>query len=153
MPADDISHPIPDLTGYITEGQIVLDREMDRKGIYPPVKVLPSLSRLMKDGTGKGYTDPDHPVLAEQLYAAYARAVQVRVMASVVGVEGLPETDKQFLNFADCFEQQLIQQSEPRDLEKSMALGWQLLKTLPVGELHRLSDTQIARHIEEENDG
>ncbi len=99
MPADDIGHPIPDLTGYITEGQIVLSRDLDRRGIYPPVNVLPSLSRLMKDGTGGQYTHPDHPALSSQLYAAYARAVQARVLASVVGEEGLADTDRHYLAF------------------------------------------------------
>ena len=110
MPSDDITHPIPDLTGYITEGQIVLDRELDRADIYPPIKVLPSLSRLMKDGTGEGYTHTDHPDLASQLYAAYAQAVHLRVLASVVGREGLSKNDQLFLDFGDQFEQQLIQQ-------------------------------------------
>jgi V/A-type H+-transporting ATPase subunit B len=147
MPADDIGHPIPDLTGYITEGQIVLSRELDRRGIYPPVNVLPSLSRLMKDGTGGQYTDPDHPALASQLYAAYARAAQVRVLASVVGQEGLADTDRQYLRFGTEFEQRLASQSGARTLEQSMALGWQLLAELPAGELTRLSDAQIAAHI------
>ncbi len=149
MPADDIGHPIPDLTGYITEGQIVLDRELDRRGIYPPVKVLPCLSRLMDAGTGEGYTHPDHPALAHQLYAAYARAVRVRVLASVVGAEGLPEVDRRFLEFGDAFEQQLVHQLEGRTLEESMATGWHLLRSLPVSELHRLSDAQIKRYLEE----
>ncbi|MDO8420464.1 MAG: V-type ATP synthase subunit B, partial [Rubrivivax sp.] len=104
MPADDIGHPIPDLTGYITEGQIVLSRDLDRRAIYPPVDVLPSLSRLMKDGTGGHYTHPDHPALSSQLYAAYARAVQARVLASVVGEEGLAATDRQYLAFGQAFE-------------------------------------------------
>ncbi len=147
MPADDISHPIPDLTGYITEGQIVLDRELDRKGIYPPVKVLPSLSRLMKDGTGEGYTDPDHPALASQVYAAYARAARVRVLASVVGEEGLPEDDRRFLNFGDACERELIHQPRGRTLEESMATAWHLLRLLPRGELTRLSDEQIGKHL------
>ena len=147
MPADDISHPIPDLTGYITEGQIVMDRELDRKGLYPPVRVLPSLSRLMKDGTGEGYTDPDHPDLASQLYAAYARAMQVRVLASVVGVDGLPETDRRYLEFGDAFEERLVHQEAERTLEESMSLGWELLRLLPRVELHRLTDEQIAEHL------
>ncbi len=147
MPADDISHPIPDLTGYITEGQIVLDRDLDRRGIYPPVKVLPSLSRLMKDGTGEGYTHADHPDLANQIYAAYARAVQVRVLASVVGVEGLPDVDRQYLAIGDRFEEELVQQTGTRTLEQSMAVGWELLKALPVSELSRLSDEQVDRYI------
>lgn len=147
MPADDITHPIPDLTGYITEGQIVLSRELDRRGVYPPVSVLPSLSRLMKDGTGGHYTDPDHPALASQLYAAYARAVQARVLASVVGEDGLADTDRRYLRLGTDFEHQLLAQDGPRTLEASMAIGWQLLAGLPVGELTRLSDRQIATHL------
>ena len=152
MPSDDITHPIPDLTGYITEGQIVLDRGLDRADIYPPVRVLPSLSRLMKDGTGEGYTHADHPDLANQLYAAYARAVHVRVLASVVGREGLAGIDQQFLDFGERFEQQLVHQTDIRTLEQSMEAGWALLRELPASELHRLNDTQIARYIEPEAD-
>ncbi|MEZ5839116.1 MAG: V-type ATP synthase subunit B [Hyphomicrobiales bacterium] len=147
MPADDIGHPIPDITGYITEGQIVLDRELDHRGVYPPVNVLPSLSRLMDAGTGKGFTDPDHPGLAHQLFAAYARAIRVRVLASVVGRDGLTATDRRFLDFADVFETELVGQPAARTLEESMAVGWQVLARLPAGELARLSDAQIARHI------
>lgn len=152
MPSDDITNPIPDLTGYITEGQIVLDRELNRRDIYPPVKVLPSLSRLMKDGVGEGFTDPDHPALANQLYAAYARAVHVRVLASVVGPEGLSPIDRQFLDFGDQFEQQLVHQETARTLEQSMDLGWQLLRKLPESELLRLSDAQVRRYIKVEAD-
>jgi len=147
MPSDDITHPIPDLTGYITEGQIVLDRELDRADIYPPVKVLPCLSRLMKDGIGEGFTHGDHPDLANQLYAAYARAVHVRVLASVVGREGLTETDRQFLDFGDLFETQFIHQQGMRNLEAGMEIGWRLLRTLPAGELYRLNDRQIEEYI------
>jgi len=147
MPSDDIGHPIPDLSGYITEGQIVLSRELDRAGVFPPVAVLPSLSRLMKDGTGKGYTHEDHPALASQLYAAYARAVQARVLASVVGEEGLSETDRSYLVFGKQFEKQLIDQRGPRALEASMEVGWRLLAALPRGELARLSDAQIERYL------
>jgi V/A-type H+-transporting ATPase subunit B len=150
MPSDDITHPIPDLTGYITEGQIVLDRDLDRMDIYPPVNVLPCLSRLMKDGTGEGFTHADHPALANQLYAAYARAVHMRVLASVVGREGLAETDRLFLDFGDLFERQLVNQQDARSLEQSMAIGWQLLRTLPISELHRLSDRQIDKYIKED---
>jgi V/A-type H+-transporting ATPase subunit B len=148
MPADDIGHPIPDLTGYITEGQIVLSRDLDRRAIYPPIDVLPSLSRLMKDGTGGKYTHPDHPALSSQLYAAYARAVQARVLASVVGEEGLSATDRQYLAFGTSFEEDLVSQSEPRTLEQSMEAGWRLLAGLPVSELTRLSDAQIAAHAD-----
>jgi len=147
MPADDIGHPIPDLSGYITEGQIVFDRELDRRGLYPPVKVLPSLSRLMKDGTGAKYTHADHPALASQLYAAYARAMQTRILAGVVGEEGLAETDRLFLEFGRRFEQELVQQAAPRTLDESMAVGWNILRVLPSSELTRLSDAQIAQHL------
>jgi len=148
MPADDIGHPIPDLSGYITEGQIVIDRELDRRGIYPPVKVLPSLSRLMKDGTGAKYTHADHPPLASQLFASYARGTQARILAGVVGEEGLSETDRKYLEFANRFEQELVNQRDARSLEESMNVGWQLLRVLPKSELTRLSDAQIAANIE-----
>ncbi|BCO30529.1 V-type ATP synthase subunit B [Thiohalobacter sp. COW1] len=148
MPSDDISHPIPDLTGYITEGQIVLDRNLHRRGLYPPVKVLPSLSRLMKDGTGRGFTHEDHPDLANQLYAAYARAVQVRVLANVVGEDGLTETDRYYLRFGEQFEREFVAQAARRSLEASMEIGWRLLAALPAAELHRLNDAQIAKYIE-----
>jgi V/A-type H+-transporting ATPase subunit B len=153
MPSDDITHPIPDLTGYITEGQIVLDRELDRTGIYPPVKVLPCLSRLMKDGTGADFTHADHPALANQLYAAYARAVHIRVLASVVGREGLSEIDRRFLDFGDLFEKELVQQRSARTLEQSMETGWRLLRTLPASELYRLNDAQITKYIDTDKPG
>ncbi|MBI5922724.1 MAG: V-type ATP synthase subunit B [Betaproteobacteria bacterium] len=148
MPSDDIGHPIPDLTGYITEGQIVLSRELDRAGIYPPIGVLPSLSRLMKDGIGRGSTHADHPSLSSQLYAAYARAIQARVLASVVGEEGLLDIDRKYLAFGTSFEQDLVQQTAARTLEDSMAIGWGLLRGLPISELARLTDAQIAQYIE-----
>ena len=148
MPSDDIGHPIPDLTGYITEGQIVLSRELDRAGIYPPIGVLPSLSRLMKDGIGSGSTHADHPALSNQLYAAYARAVQARVLASVVGEEGLLNVDRNYLAFGASFERDLVQQTGARTLETSMEIGWRLLRALPKSELARLSDAQIERYIE-----
>lgn len=147
MPSDDIGHPIPDLSGYITEGQIVLSRELDRAGVYPPVNVLPSLSRLMKDGTGKGYTHADHPALASQLYAAYARATQARLLASVVGEEGLSETDRRYLAFGADFERKLVHQSGARTLAQSMEVCWALLRRLPRSELSRLSDAQIEAHL------
>jgi V/A-type H+-transporting ATPase subunit B len=149
MPGDDIGHPIPDLTGYITEGQIVLGRDLDRKGVFPPVSVLPSLSRLMDNGIGEGYTHADHPNLAHQLFAAYARATRVRVLASVMGMEGLSDTDKRYLEFGDVFENELVNQTGPRTLEESMEIGWRLLRILPQAELSRLSDTQIERYMRE----
>jgi V/A-type H+-transporting ATPase subunit B len=147
MPADDISHPIPDLTGYITEGQVVLDRTLDHKGVFPPINVLPSLSRLMDQGIGKGYSHQDHPALANQLFASYAKAVRIRVLASVVGRDGLTALDRNYLEFADDFEGTLIRQSERRTLEESMAVGWQVLARLPRSELARLSDAQITQYI------
>jgi V/A-type H+-transporting ATPase subunit B len=148
MPNDDITHPIPDLTGYITEGQIVLDRDLHRRDLYPPIRVLPSLSRLMKDGTGEHLTHADHPALAAQLYAAYSRAQQTRVLASVVGEDGLSETDRRFLVFGERFETRVIQQGgSARSLEESMAAGWEVLAELPLTELHRLSDRQIRDHL------
>ena len=147
MPGDDISHPIPDLTGYITEGQIVLDRRLDRAGIYPPIAVLPSLSRLIDQGTGAGYTHEDHPALASQLYTAYARANQVRVLASVVGEQGLPATERRYLRFGNEFEARLIRQDRPRTLAESLKVGWDLVRELPETELSRLSDAQLARYV------
>ena len=147
MPGDDIGHPIPDLTGYITEGQVVLARDLDRKGVYPPVAVLPSLSRLMDDGTGEGYTHKDHPNLAHQLFSAYSRAMRMRVLASVMGVEGLSDVDRRYLDFGDRFEAELVSQDGPRSLEESLDIGWRLLRMFPEAELSRLTDEQIDRHI------
>ncbi len=147
MPSDDNSHPIPDLTGSLTEGQITLNRSLDREGIYPPVGVLPSLSRLMKDGIGSGFTHADHPALANQLYAAYAHATQVRLLANVVGSDGLTPEDRVMLTFGQQFERRFIHQDRPRTLDESMAVGWALLRLLPLSELSRLSDAQIAAHI------
>jgi V/A-type H+-transporting ATPase subunit B len=148
MPGDDIGHPIPDLTGYITEGQIVLDKELDRAGVYPPVKVLPSLSRLMDAGIGAGATHADHPGLANQLFAAYARATRVRLLASVLGREGLSAAELRYLEFGDAFERQLVHQERSRTLEESMAAGWQVLRLLPPQELTRLDRRQLAHYIE-----
>ena len=150
MPNDDIGHPIPDLSGYITEGQIVLQRDLDRRGVYPPVAVLPSLSRLMDNGIGADYTDADHPALAHQLFAAYARAARVRVLASVMGEEGLSEADRRYLGFGERFESEFVNQDGPRTLEESMSIGWRLLALLPLEELSRLSDEQIERYVHAE---
>jgi V/A-type H+-transporting ATPase subunit B len=147
LPGDDIGHPIPDLTGYITEGQIVLDRDLDRRDVDPPINVLPSLSRLMDYGTGEGFTDADHPALASQLFAAYASARRVRVLASVMGQEGLSDTDQQYLEFGDRFEQDLVNHEAARTLEESMAIGWKILAVLPDSELTRLSNEQIIRCV------
>jgi len=148
MPNDDIDHPVPDLTGYITEGQIVLSRELDHKGIYPPVDILPSLSRLMKDGIGEGMTRSDHPNLASQVYAAYSRVQTVRSLVSVVGEEGLSRTDTQYLEFGDAFERRLVNQwyNERRSLDVTLDLAWELLSYLPPEELNRVSEDQIRQH-------
>lgn len=153
MPADDISHPIPDLTGYITEGQLVLDRALDHKGVYPPINVLPSLSRLMDQGVGAGFTHEDHPSLASQLFASYAKAMQVRLLASVVGRDGLTQTDREYLEFADLFECDVIRQDRSRTLEESLELGWRVLRRLPKIELARLSDAQISRYLDRNEGG
>ncbi len=133
MPNDDITHPVPDLTGYITEGQIVLDRALDGSGIYPPVSILPSLSRLMKDGIGEGFTRADHAALANQLFASYAKVQDARSLASVIGEEELSESDKKLLEFGKKFENMFIKQSEneARSMEQSLTLGWELLSELP----------------------
>ncbi len=145
MPNDDITHPVPDLTGYITEGQIVLGRELNGKGIYPSIDILPSLSRLMKDSIGKGYTREDHPHLFMQLYASYARVKEVRAIASIVGEEELGAVDKAYLKFGDEFEHHFINQgfNEARTMEESLALGWKMVSMLPKSELSGLREEEI----------
>lgn len=145
MPNDDVTHPVPDLTGYITEGQIVLDRTLDSMGIYPPVGVLPSLSRLMKDGIGDGFTRADHSALSNQLFASYAKVMDARSLASVIGEEELSPVDKQYLYFGKLFEQQFLTQrhNENRSIEQSLDLGWRLLSTLPRSELDRVDDAVL----------
>ena len=144
MPNDDITHPIPDLTGYITEGQIVLDRNLHGQAIYPPISVLPSLSRLMKDGIGKGYTREDHQDLANQLFSAYAKVGEARNLASVIGEDELSPIDKKYLEFGKAFEEHYIGQgpNENRTIEETLDLGWELLRILPKEELDRV-DTKI----------
>ncbi len=145
MPEDDMTHPIPDLTGYITEGQIVLGRELYRRGIYPPVNILPSLSRLMKSGIGEGKTRKDHPHLSDQLYASYSHAQWVRSLASIVGEDELSSRERLYLRFADEFERKFIKQGfdEERSIEKSLDIGWEVLSLLPEDELHRVSHDEI----------
>lgn len=147
MPNDDISHPVPDLTGYITEGQIVLSRELFRRNIYPPIDVLPSLSRLMKDGIGEGYTRVDHPALANQLYAAYARVQEVRSLAEVIGEEELSHVDRLYITFGQRFEEQLVNQGvdESRSVEETLDQGWDVLSVLPRSELTRIGDELLDR--------
>ncbi|HUH97571.1 MAG TPA: V-type ATP synthase subunit B [Anaerolineales bacterium] len=175
MPSDDITHPVPDLTGYITEGQITLGRELNHQGIYPPIAVLPSLSRLMKDGiggprmiiqnetgsqsrlmdhgTGKDRTRADHPHLAAQLYAAYAHTQDVRALASVIGEEELGTVDQQYLKFGRAFEREFINQdfTENRTIEQTLNIGWRLLSLLPQEELTRVSLDELKQYYKSEN--
>jgi V/A-type H+-transporting ATPase subunit B len=145
MPNDDITHPIPDLTGYITEGQIVLSREMHQKGIYPPFDTLSSLSRLMKDGIGEGKTRKDHPDLYSQLYASYSRVQKVRSLASIIGEEELSEVDRSYIDFGEKFEKTFLQQDpgESRTIEETLNIGWELLRVLPRSELVRIKEDEI----------
>ena len=148
MPNDDITHPIPDLTGYITEGLIVLDRSLHSAGIYPPISVLPSLSRLMKDGIGKGYTREDHPALANQLFASYAKVKDVRALASVIGEDELSATDKQYLEFGRRFENEFVCQGflDNRPLEETFSSGWDLLSLLPESELNMVDTATLKKY-------
>lgn len=152
MPNDDITHPVPDLTGYITEGQIVLDRELNSKGYYPPVGVLPSLSRLMKDGIGEGYTRADHSAVSNQLFAAYAKVQDARSLASVIGEDELSPIDKQYMSFGDLFEKHFIAQGAKanRSIEETLDLGWDLLSVLPIEELDRVDDEVLKEHYNHE---
>lgn len=142
MPNDDITHPIPDLTGYITEGQIVLDRVLDHTGVYPPISVLPSLSRLMKDGIGEGYTRSDHSDVANQLFASYAKVMDARALASVIGEDELSELDKAYMEFGKKFEKYFITQcaDENRSIDETLDLGWNLLSLLPKSALDRVNE-------------
>ena len=148
MPNDDITHPVPDLTGYITEGQIVLDRSLDSTGIYPPVSVLPSLSRLMKDGIGEGFTREDHSALANQLFSAYAKVRDAVSLASVIGEDELSDIDKKYLEFGKAFENRFIKQgmNENRSIEETLDLGWEILTILPESELDRISGDLIEKY-------
>ena len=149
MPGDDITHPIPDLTGYITEGQIVLDRGMDATGLYPPVSVLPSLSRLMKDGIGAGYTREDHVTLSNQLFACYAKVQDAKALASVIGEEELSQSDKQLMAFGRAFEQEFIGQGNTdRTMEQTLDLGWELLAALPRNALDRCDAETLDKYYE-----
>ena len=148
MPNDDISHPIPDLTGYITEGQIVLDRELSMKGIYPPVSGLPSLSRLMKDGIGEGMTRDDHAAVSSQLFAAYSKVKSIRNLASIIGEEELSDLDRLYLKFGNQLESRFFTQGEyeDRSIEETLNLGWEILSILPVSELHRIKEDLIKKY-------
>ncbi len=152
MPGDDITHPIPDLTGYITEGQIVLNRDIHRKGIYPAIDVLPCLSRLMNLGIGEGKTRPDHRGVADQLYSGYAEGRDLRSLSAVVGEEALTETDRKYLKFADLFEKEFLTQgkNEDRSIEETFEIGWKLLSTLPEAELKRIKTEYIKKYYKPE---
>lgn len=149
MPNDDITHPIPDLTGYITEGQIVLDRTLESKGIYPPISVLPSLSRLMKSGIGEGFTRADHQSVANQLFACYAKVQDVRALASVIGEEELSDGDKQMLSFGRAFEQRFLNQGfTDRTMLETLDIGWELLRLLPRNQLDRIDDKLLDEYYD-----
>ena len=148
MPGDDITHPIPDLSGYITEGQIVVSRDLHRKGIYPPINVLPSLSRLMNSGIGEGKTREDHKAVSDQMYAAYAEGNDLRGLVAIVGKEALSERDRKFLEFADMFEDQFVRQgrNEDRDIDTTLEIGWNLLAELSEAQLTRIDSETIAKY-------
>jgi V/A-type H+-transporting ATPase subunit B len=148
MPNDDITHPIPDLTGYITEGQIVLERELYSRGVYPPIAGLPSLSRLMKDNIGKNLTREDHPALASQLFASYARVKDIRALAAIIGEEELSPLDHLYLKFGDEFEKRFLSQNyyERRTLEEGLDLGWDILSILPIEELVRIKEESLKKY-------
>jgi len=150
MPDDDMTHPIPDLTGYITEGQIVLSRQLHRRGVYPPIDVLRSLSRLMNNGIGPEHTRDDHRDLANQLYACYAEGQDIRRLVAIVGEEALSELDRQYLRFAEQFERELIHQGDQeRGIEDTLNLGWRLLALIPQSELRRINKELISRYFSE----
>jgi V/A-type H+-transporting ATPase subunit B len=141
MPDDDITHPIPDLTGYITEGQLVLSRELHRRGVFPPIDVLPSLSRLMNAGIGQGKTVPEHREWSDQLYAVYTRGREARTMAAIVGEAGLSAADRRALGFADQFERAFVNQGTTRrPIVETIETGWRLLEGMPREDLVRISD-------------
>ncbi|HBV52990.1 MAG TPA: V-type ATP synthase subunit B [Clostridiales bacterium] len=148
MPNDDINHPIPDLTGYITEGQIVMDRALNQKGVYPPVSILPSLSRLMKDGIGEGYTREDHSAVANQLFSAYSKVQEIRALASVIGEEDLSAEDRRYMDFGREFEERFLSQSydENRSITETLDLGWKLLAILGADQLDRIDPELIQKY-------
>ena len=154
MPNDDITHPIPDLTGYITEGQIVLDRTLHGQSIYPPISVLPSLSRLMKDGIGEGFTREAHQDVANQLFSCYATVGDARALASVIGEDELSPIDKKYLEFGKAFEERYIGQGpeENRSMIETLDLGWELLKILPREELDRIDTKIIDKYLPKEQE-
>ena len=155
MPEDDKTHPIPDLTGYITEGQIILSRELYRKNIMPPIDVLPSLSRLKDKGIGAGKTREDHAATMNQLFAAYARGKEAKELMVILGESALTETDRLFARFADSFEKEYVSQGYEtnRTIEETLDIGWKLLTILPRGELKRIRDDMIDKYLPQTEDG
>ena len=154
MPEDDKTHPIPDLTGYITEGQIILSRDLYRKGITPPIDVLPSLSRLKDKGIGKGKTREDHADTMNQLFAAYARGKEAKELSQILGDAALSETDKFYAAFADEFENRYVSQGYETDrtIEETLTLGWELLSMLPKAELKRIRDEYLEKYLPEKQE-
>lgn len=154
MPDDDKTHPIPDLTGYITEGQVILDRVLHRKGIYPPINVLPSLSRLRDKGIGEGRTREDHPHLANQLFSSYARSKEIEELAVVLGEAALTETDRAFMKMGEKFEDRFIRQAldENRTIEETLSIGWDLLTMIPKAEIKRIKDDMIEKYLPAKTD-
>ena len=153
MPNDDITHPIPDLTGYITEGQIVVSRDLFSKGVYPPIDVLPSLSRLMKDGIGEGYTREDHPDLSSQLFASYSKVQETRALAQIIGEDDISDDEKLILKFGEEFEKRFLtqDQNENRDIEETLDLGWELLKILPSQMIDRIDPKLKEKYLGDKN--
>jgi V/A-type H+-transporting ATPase subunit B len=154
MPEDDKTHPIPDLTGYITEGQIILSRELNRRGLMPPIDVLPSLSRLKDKGIGKNKTREDHADTMNQLFSAYAQGKQAKELAVILGESALSDTDKLYAKFADQFEKKYVSQGEytNRTIEETLNLGWELLAILPRGELKRIRDEYLDKYLPKRGD-
>ena len=154
MPEDDKTHPIPDLTGYITEGQIILSRELHRQGVYPPVNVLPSLSRLKDKGIGPGKTREDHADTMNQLYAAYARGKDAEELAVILGESALSEADKRFIQFSTAFEDRYVRQGEDEDrpIEDTLDMGWELLSLLPRNELKRIREGFLDQYLKPSKD-
>jgi V/A-type H+-transporting ATPase subunit B len=151
MPGDDDTHPIPDLTGYITEGQIYVDRNLNSQGVQPPVNVLPSLSRLMDDGIGEGLTREDHADVSDQMYAAYAEGEDLRDLVNIVGREALSERDNKYLDFAERFEDEFVDQgfTTERSIDETLDIGWDLLSMLPKEELNRVDEELIEKYYRE----
>jgi V/A-type H+-transporting ATPase subunit B len=149
MPNDDITHPVPDLTGYITEGQIVLNRSLYQMGIYPPINILPSLSRLMKDGIGEEYTREDHPDVADQVFSSYSRVQEIRALAQIIGEDELSEIDRKYMEFGRQFEEQFAKQDfeEHRDINQTLELMWELLRILPEQELTRIDPSLVKKYL------